>query len=139
MINIKRIAASLMVAATMVTGAVGTISASANNSADTSFSNFSVSSTVHYTSSRSKTDATSATVKINSVSYSGATATVRVYTGNYVDKTYGTAPVVGVSSYYTYLPNTVYEDGYRTARLGFTRASGPSTFTISGVWSPDSV
>ena len=69
----------------------------------------------------------------------GAKMTVRVCTGGYVDKTYGTAKVVGASSYYTYLPSTVYESGARTARLGFTRESGSSSFNAFGVWSPDSV
>lgn len=138
MAKFKYIVASLMATAALASSAVG-LTASANNHDDTDFNVYSVNSSNKYTASRTKTDTTSATVRVDSVSSYGAKMTVHVCTGSYVDKTYGTPKTVGVSSYYTYCPSTVYEDGYRTARLGFTRASGASSFNASGVWSPDSI
>ncbi|MCD8219950.1 MAG: hypothetical protein LUC50_06415 [Ruminococcus sp.] len=136
--KLKKIAIAAMAVVAMTTSAVNIV-VSANNCSDTPFTDYSISSTSKYTSARSKTDATSATVKVTSVSSSGAKMTVRFYNASKVDRTYGTAKVVGVSSTYTYFPNLVYEKGDSSARLGFTRYSGASTFTASGVWSPDSV
>ena len=138
MAKIKFIVASLMATVALESSAVG-VTASANNHDDKDFSAYSVSNQIRYTDSEAKTDTSSATVKVSSTNPVGAKMTVRVCTGGYVDKTYGTAKVVGASSYYTYLPSTVYESGARTARLGFTRESGSSSFNAFGVWSPDSV
>lgn len=138
MAKIKFIVASLMATVALASSAVG-LTSSANNSGNSDFNAYTVNHINKYTPSRPKTDTTSATVRVSYVSAYGATMTVHVCTGDYVDKTYGTPKVVGVSSSYTYCPSTVYEDGFRTARLGFTRASGPSSFDAKGVWSPDSV
>lgn len=141
----KKFAASIMVTVLLTTGAVG-MTASANNYTDKPINNYIVSSSNKFTPAESKMDDTSATVKITSVTSSGATMTVRVYNRDKVDRTAGTAKIVGVSSYYTYLPNYVneyYEKNHRDAdlyaRLGFTRASGSSFFRTSGWWSPDSI
>ena len=139
--KLKKIAIAVLAAMTMATGAMG-ITASANNSSDTSFTNYTISRWSNYTSVRSKTDTTSATVKVSSTNPSGSKMTVRVYNGSKVDRTYGAAKIVGASSYYTYLPNTVYESGDRSACLGFTiysTSTGADTFKATGVWSPDSV
>jgi len=116
MTNFKKLVASIMAAAALATTAMSGISASASYH-DDELNYFSVSGySEHSTSVREKEDSTSASIRIASTNPSGCKATVRVY-GNYsqstsggVNKTAGTPKVVGASSYYTYLPNYVWED-----------------------------
>jgi len=125
-----------LIGTVILIGAMG-VSVFANNSSDTAYS-FKVSNSKKYTSFRSKLDDTSATIKVSS----GSKVIVYVHGSTLQitssDCTYGTPKTVGISSTYTYLPNTVYEDDYSYARLAIKSATG-SSFTSSGVWSPDSV
>ena len=159
MTKFKRLAASIMAAATLATTAIGSISASASYYDDV-LTYFSVSGyNEHNTSPREKEDSTSASIKISSTNPYGCKATVKVY-GNYsesssggVNKTAGTPKNVGASSYYTYLPNYVWEDmkvdssghvhDHIFAYLGlrtYTNPQGNPDFSIvQGYWSPDSI
>ncbi|MBO5383318.1 MAG: hypothetical protein J6A30_03365 [Ruminococcus sp.] len=139
--KLKKIAIAALAAMTMATGAMG-ITASANNHYDNPYNDFTISRWTNYTYADSKTDKTSATIMVQDTNPDGCKMTVRVYNGSKVDRTYGAAKIVGTSSYYTYLPNTVYESGDRSACLGFliySTPTGASSFVSSGVWSPDSV
>lgn len=137
--TIKKLVATVLATGTLLSMSALSVLA-AGNYTDTYFSNFTISASTKYTTARQKLDSTSATVKL---SKAGSAVVVRVYgsktsTGTKYDRTYGTPKVVGVSSYYTYLPNLVKENGDSWARLGFTR-SGIANTTISGAWSPDSI
>lgn len=137
MIKVKQLITGVMAAVTIAT-TVLSMTVSAGNSTDTGYT-YKVSNSTKYTDFREKLDDTSASIKVTSGDY----IIVRVYGktgvfGGKADCTYGIPKTVGVSSTYTYLPNTVYESGYSFACLGFTSASGTS-FTSTGVWSPDSV
>ncbi len=138
MIKVKQLITAVMAAVTITTTALSMTVSAAGNYTDTGYS-FKVSTSVKYTPFREKLDNTSASIKVTSGDY----VIARVYgktgpLGGKADCTYGTPKTVGVSSSYTYLPNTVYESGYSYACLGLTSASGTS-FTSAGVWSPDSV
>ena len=138
MIKVKQIITGVMAAATIATTVLSLNVNAAGNYTDTGYS-FKVSTSSKYTDFREKLDDTSASIKVTSGDY----VIARVYgktgiLGGKADCTYGIPKTVGVSSTYTFLPNTVYEDGYSYACLGLTSASGTS-FTSAGVWSPDSV
>lgn len=140
--NIKKIL-SILAASVLALSSAAEITASANNHGDSSIgTNFRVSRYNHFTSTRQKLDATSATVKISRTNPNSSKSNVYVYDGNGTNRTYGRAKVVGYTDYYVYLPNTVYESGQRSAKLNFTIYSTPngqSEFTMNGVWSPDSI
>lgn len=152
----KKFAAGLMATASLATGMVG-MSANASYY-DDYFSNFVVSGySTHYTSTREKEDDTSASIRIDSTNPSGCKLRVYVYgtysnTSNGIDKTAGSPKIVGAASYYTYLPNYVWEDmkwddnGHLHdnlyAFLGFRTSSTPNgqpEFYATGYWSPDSI
>lgn len=137
--TIKKIVA-MVFATGMLLSMSGFSALAAGNYGDTDFYNFRITGTTKYTSPRPKLDDTSATVKLTQAAIP---VVVRVYgsrteTGYKNDRTYGTPKVVGVSAYYTYLENSVNENGDSWACLGFSR-SGVSNVTISGKWSPDSI
>ncbi|EOS40452.1 hypothetical protein C808_01423 [Lachnospiraceae bacterium M18-1] len=137
--TIKKIVA-MTLAAGMLLSMSGFSALAAGNYEDSYFYNFTITGTTKYTTSRPKLDDTSASVKL---SKAATPVVVRVYgsktqSGIKYDRTYGTPKVVGVSPYYTYLLNSVKENGDSWACLGFTRSS-VSNVTISGAWSPDSI
>lgn len=138
MINAKKLIAAIMAVATISTTTLAMSVSAAGNVKDTTYS-FKVSDSTKYTEWREKLDKTSATIKVAT----GDPVIVRVYgntgfLGASQDCTSGQAKVVSVSTTYTYLPNLVGEKDGTKARLGLTSSSGTS-FTSSGVWSPDSV
>lgn len=137
--TIKKVVATVLTTGTLLSMSAFNVLA-AGNYTDTYFTNFKITASTKYTVARQKLDATSATVKMSKASYP---VVVRVYgsktsSGVKYDRTYGTPKVVGVSNYYTYLPNLVKESGDSWARLGFVRGGVENT-TISGAWSPDSI
>lgn len=137
--TIKKVVATVLTTGTLLSMSAFSVLA-AGNYKDTYFSNFTITASTKYTTTRPKLDATSATVKL---SKAASPVVVRVYglktsTGAKYDRTYGTPKVVGVTSYYNYLPNLVNERNDSWACLGFTR-SGIANTVISGAWSPDSI
>ena len=151
MANARKIVAAIMAATALATTAMSGISASASYK-DDELTYFSVSGySERSTKVREKEDSTSASIKIVS--------TVKVY-GNYsqstsggVNKTAGTPKVVGASSYYTYLPNYVWEHmkkdssghvhdhiyAYLTLRTYSNPQAKPDFSIVKGYWSPDSI
>lgn len=159
MANARKIVAAIMAATALATTAMSGISASASYK-DDELTYFSVSGySERSTKVREKDDSTSASIKIVSTNPSGCKATVKVY-GNYsqstsggVNKTAGTPKVVGASSYYTYLPNYVWEHmkkdssghvhdhiyAYLTLRTYSNPQAKPDFSIVKGYWSPDSI
>ena len=145
--KIKSFVVSILSFAVMMTSTTNLV-ASAGNTGDSYFYNWTITSTSKYTTPREKLDYTSSCVKVTSApSTSGMI--VKVYaskteTSAKYNKTVGTPKIVTKSSSYTYLPNFVQEfaDDMKWPQvygsLGFTK-SGVSNFTASGAWSPDSI
>lgn len=154
----KKVISSLLAVATLSTCAMGNyVSASYH---DDELNHFIVSGYyTHNTATREKEDSTSASIRISSTTPSGCRMSVNVY-GTYTyslnpsggqNKTIGSPKIVGTSSYYTYLPNYVWEDMSKInghivdnlyAYLGLTTYSTPNgqaEFYADGYWSPDSI
>lgn len=157
----KKIIASMLATITVVSSVMGGINVSASPR-DDRLTQFTVSGHYeHNTKTREKEDDTSATIMITSTNPSGSKASVKVY-GTYTDsdnpyggtnQTVGTPKIVVTSSYYTYLPNYVWEnmkvdstghirniDVYAYLALyTYSTSSSSSDFSANGLWSPDSV
>lgn len=88
-----------------------------------------------YTEEREKKNTTSAYIYNN-----GSAAripAIRVKAGDYTDCTYGSYQSCEVGEA-KYLLNTVYEDGYRSARLWLDPGNGHH-ISVHFLWSPDSI
>lgn len=120
-----------------------TLTASAVTNAESlsgSVAPFSVIATGNYTPVRDKTTTSSVRVKITVTTPNNSVASVSVCNGSRELCNYNGPRTVGVNDAYTYIPNTVYENGARKACLRLITSStstGASSFTCNGLWSPD--
>lgn len=140
--NLKKIAASLMAVATITSGAMG-ISASAANTDDKYFNDFSITPSTSWTrlfQTDSKQDTSYVYLYVSSASRAMRVHTLGISSSdgskhNCTSNTSGAYCVAGPEYRIT---NTIYEDSYRKADLEFYSVSGYYGDRISGAWSPDS-
>lgn len=136
MTKFKRLAASVMAAASLALSSMGVMTASANNCTDTEFSFYFVGSGAHCTELRDKTDYSSSYAYLDFISNGSVVA--HIYDEDGVDRTAGTPKTLIVGTG-VYLPNYVKENNKSKAKLGVTKGTDSTVINCSGLWSPDSV
>lgn len=123
----------LVLAGMLAAVSLGTVSATANNHKDTTFSfNFDYVNQMRYTESREKQDSSSMYAKNSR----GAGFYAHAFAPGYIDKTNVRTPYAQPGGAAVFIYNNIYEDGYRAAILG---ARSTSSGSCNGLWSPDSV
>lgn len=101
---------------------------------------FSVIATGNYTTPREKETNSSVRVMITATTPNNSVASVSVCNGKRTLRNYNGPRLVGVSSSYTLIPNTIKENNEDSACLRLITSSTPtgaSSFTCNGLWSPD--
>lgn len=105
--------------------------ANANNHDDYNFSLYGLAYTWKYTAAYPITDSSAIAIRIDATHPYGSTVAIRIsspdgyYSSNII--------IATASSNYTYIPNTFYENGYQSVKIGFARPSGSNCYGVSGI------